>query len=362
MAHTKKEVASKQKRIPYFDALRVLAALAVIMIHVAAKRWVLADVGTSEWQISNIYDGLVRWAVPVFIMISGALLLDPKKQFDTKSFYRKNILRLVTAFVFWSLIYVLFNIFVFKQYSGFSWALRKFVSGEYHMWFIYMLLGLYIATPVLRLITKDKKTTRYFLTIGFLISFGLSGLKMIFEGLWMGTGNTYCNYMAGLVGSVVDLMGFKFAAGFVLYYVLGYYLRSIEINQKKQRIAYVLGIIGAMITVLFTWWVSSSSGEKWDIFVNNSLWVLVQAIAVFIFAKYHMNEIGKNKAIKLFSRLSFGIYLVHILVLNASMTWVLKGVEWNFATIPLIVVGVFALSAAISWLISKIPVLNKYVM
>lgn len=92
------------QRFLYFDCLRILGAFAVILIHVASYKWFTADISTTEWNVLNFYNcSLVRWAVPVFIMISGALFLDGKQSIT--HIYKKNILRIVTAFLFWSPLY-----------------------------------------------------------------------------------------------------------------------------------------------------------------------------------------------------------------------------------------------------------------
>lgn len=76
-----------------------------MVIHVAADNWNAADVRSFEWQVFNFYDSLVRFGVPVFVMISGALFLKPDKDIPVKKLYSKYIFRIVIAFVFWSFIY-----------------------------------------------------------------------------------------------------------------------------------------------------------------------------------------------------------------------------------------------------------------
>lgn len=90
----------------YIDMLRVLAIIAVLLMHTAGHRSP-NEVSTIEWQICNIFDSGTRWAVPIFVMISGCLFLDKNKEISIKKLYRKNILRIITAYIFWSLIYTL---------------------------------------------------------------------------------------------------------------------------------------------------------------------------------------------------------------------------------------------------------------
>lgn len=157
------------ERIIYYDFLRIIAMTAVIALHVSANNWSSVDVHTLQWNAFNFYEGIVRWGVPVFTMISGALFLDNRKELNVKTLYSKNILRLVIAFLFWSTIYAI----VANSISSMSTArfISRVIQGNYHMWFIYMIVGLYILTPFLRKITENKKVTGYFLIVTFMFTF-----------------------------------------------------------------------------------------------------------------------------------------------------------------------------------------------
>lgn len=357
-----KDTTTNKKWVSYFDALRVFAALAVVVIHVAARRWESDGANTTEWLSANFWDGIMRWAVPVFIMISGALMLDPRKKFSVKRMYSKNIVRLVTAFVIWSLIYILFNAAFCKRYSGKVAIIVDFVKGGYHMWFIYMIIGLYIITPVLRLITRDKNMTEYFLIVGILLSFVLPGVKSLCYGWQWATGNWIASAIVTIVGEVVDSMSFQFAAGYVVYYVLGYWLSRKRISRSIRIILYILGVLGMILTFYFSQKISMVSGEKLHIFGEFGPWCLAQAVALFVFAKHHLREMGKRKAVRLLSRLSFGIYLLHPLIIESLFSWVFRGIPINYITIPFVSMVAFAVSAFAIWILSKIPIANKYIM
>lgn len=89
------------ERKQYCDYLRVFATFAVVVLHVSATNWYITDVNVMEWQAFNFYDSIVRWGVPIFVMISGSLFLG--RDVSLKKIYSKYILRMVVAFVFWSL-------------------------------------------------------------------------------------------------------------------------------------------------------------------------------------------------------------------------------------------------------------------
>ena len=84
------------ERTAYFDYLRVFATFAVVILHLSGQNWNNTNVNGFEWRVFNGYDSLVRWAVPVFVMISGALFLD--RNISPKKIYSKYVLRLFVSF------------------------------------------------------------------------------------------------------------------------------------------------------------------------------------------------------------------------------------------------------------------------
>ena len=155
-------VGVKRERSWYLDYMRIIATLAVIMIHVSSYRFQAVKVTSTEWAAMNFYDSIARYAVPVFLMLSGALFLHEDKKIDIKIIYEKYILRIITAFIFWSLLYV-----VYINYDkGWQKILTGFIEGYTHMWYIFLIVGLYMIIPFLKQINVSQKLTRYFLILG----------------------------------------------------------------------------------------------------------------------------------------------------------------------------------------------------
>lgn len=92
-----------KKRVIYFDCLRAIAAFCVVMTHVAQQIWYKYPIGTYEWGVANIYESAVRWSVPVFVMISGALFLSSGKSF--RLIIKNNIFKLTKLLVAWGGIF-----------------------------------------------------------------------------------------------------------------------------------------------------------------------------------------------------------------------------------------------------------------
>ena len=165
-----------KQRIVYFDYLRVVAAIAVVLAHVAGFYW--SDFGgrSLNWNILNIYITMIRWTVPIFVMLSGSLFLS--KELNIKQLYEKNILRMAVAYLAWSLFYTLvfplYNwIFHQEPLPSLGSVILDTLSGSYHMWFIPMIIGLYMCAPVIRKIVLDRKVAKYFLTLTLVFAFAI---------------------------------------------------------------------------------------------------------------------------------------------------------------------------------------------
>lgn len=123
---------NSNKRIVYADLLRIFATFAVIVLHVSASKWSDTPVKDFNWQIYNLYDSLVRWAVPIFVMLSGMFFLNPEKFISTSNIIKKYIFRILLAIIVWGLFYQAYEIigkFIFKNESitfKISWLSQKF--------------------------------------------------------------------------------------------------------------------------------------------------------------------------------------------------------------------------------------------
>ncbi len=359
---TEKSAIKLNNRTPYYDYLRVLATFAVIILHVAAQNFRKVELGSFEWNVFNFTDAAVRWCVPIFVMISGALFLDNNKPLTLKKLYSKNILRIVTAFIFWSAIYATYNVLNGKDLRD---GILLFVKGHYHLWFLFMIAGLYVIVPLLRKITASKSATQYFIAIGFIFSFLIPRTINLLQILEI----PHTTDLLKAISTAFDNVYFNFTAGFVLYFVLGFYLSHYHIKKPLRIGAYAVGILAYLFTAFFTDWISLKDNKaNADFYENYTVNVLLTAIAVFIFAKYVLSKATLNglasKLVSFFSKYSFGVYLVHILILDIFKTK-LEITTLTFhpvISIIILTVTVATISYAISFVLNHIPILKKYIV
>lgn len=345
-----------RERKIYLDCLRILATFAVIIIHVVADKWQSGDVFADWWVALTFFDSLVRWAVPVFVMISGALFLDNTKPLTYKTLYGKYLLRIFTALVFWSIVYGVF--YAVKYNSPFSELPKRCFSGGFHLWFLYMIAGLYIITPILRKITESKETTRYFLILSMIFTFVIPSVIVEL--------NKLKNPTVDVVTGNYNKLNFHLTLGYSAYFVLGYVLSKVNISKRMQSLIYFMGVIGSVVTILLTIFTSRQILKPSGTYFGYlTVHVMLQSVAVFVFVKNIIYKIKIKqtgcKVVLALSKYSFGVYLVHIIVLELINKFLFNLDSFNIIlSTAAMVVSVFVGSLLVSFILNKIPFINKY--
>jgi surface polysaccharide O-acyltransferase-like enzyme len=166
------------------DYLRVIATIMVVIIHASAPS-VIKYSFSSSWLAGNFYDSLSRAAVPVFVMISGAIFLSSTKEIDIKSFFIKRSLKILIPLAGWSVLYLLLKMFYFKTIPvSITHAIKLFLTDEvhYHFWYLYMIAGIYLITPIVHMYIRNatKKNVTYFLVLWFIHSVILKLISYMF--------------------------------------------------------------------------------------------------------------------------------------------------------------------------------------
>ncbi|MGN0517655.1 MAG: acyltransferase [Acutalibacteraceae bacterium] len=354
----------KKDRIVYLDYLRLFAIIAVIILHVAALNWSNLNGRSLEWNVFNFYDGVVRWGVPIFVMISGALFLE--KEIETKKLYSKYILRLVIAYFVWSAFYAVGisfgKLLLDSRYQiSYKILIADLIEGAYHMWFIPMIIGIYMCVPIIKQIVKSKEVTKYFLILSFVFAFIIPQVKDLSNdfigGLFSAGVNSLSNFVLNMKMNLV--------LGYTFYFILGYVLNNIEFTKKQRKIVYFLGAVGFLSTVLLNAIVAWKTNLPCKTYYSNfSVNVLFEAVAVHTWFKYRdYKHIKLNSIFSKLSKYSFGAYLVHVFVMSLLD---IIGVDTlaflPFISVPVISAIVVIISFAISFLINQIPIINKWIV
>ena len=352
-----------KQRKAYLDHLRILAALSVVITHVLSEFWYRADIRSLEWNVMNIFETALRWNVAIFIMVSGSLFLS--KDVPTKTIYRKYIPRMAVSYVVWSLLYATLDPY-FKTGTldlSLTTVIKRTIEGGYHMWFVPMIIGLYMCLPIFREIVKSEKVTKYFLGLSFLFTFLIPQMALISNDI---IGGSIAEGFKNIKNFVSYKMSMSTVLGFSFYFILGYYINTVEITKKQRRIIYSLGILGFLATVLLTAIVSmkngSGSAQYYDHF---NIGILSEAVALHTLIRYrkHSNE-KRNAIARYLGKYSFGVYLVHVFLMNILLFKLRMPALFGspLISIPIISLTVILLSFGVIWLIHRIPILKKWIV
>ena len=339
----------------HYDLLRIAAAFSVVMLHSAAQFWYTLDIRSTEWIITNSYNAVFRFGVPIFVMISGAMFLDKNYTLNIKRLYKHNIFRMIVLYAVWSCIYGLYDCRNFDFAAvGIKEIIRELLYGRYHLWFIPMIVGIYMLLPILKswIEHTDKKSIEYFLLL-FLI--------------WkIGKETTQALIITDEVHYVLDLVKLELVCSYVGYFVWGYYLAHVGIGAKLRKIIYGLVIPATAMNIVLGNALSWRAGEPvGDIFDSFGIFTFIIVTAIFLFtlekgSKSNFSE-KTNGIIKEISADTLGVYLIHILLIEALELWGIHTMMIPIAIgVPVMAVFIFVLSLAIAAVLRRIPVVGKY--
>lgn len=351
-------------RLVYTDLLRIIAIFGVILIHAAANIMTSCQVTSSAWQAANAVSAVVRFAVPVFFMVSGVFFLNPEKDISGKRIFSKYIPRLVIALLFWGIAYEAYYVMDNSAQTGaFSLALMLdgvwnviCGKGHFHLYFIYLIIGLYIICPILRVFTKNatRRQIEYFLLLFFIIS-GVMPLVMRFT--------QFSEFEL-----VFRQMDIRMVCGYAGYFLAGYYFNTYSVDKRIRCVIYCLGIAATAASAIGTAQMSATAGMvDATLYEGLSPLIMVMSAAVFLFIKNlrlcaKATDVAVRK-IAWVSKTTFGIYLMHdfcnILIKRFGIQL------QDFGTAPALVIYalvVFLICMIISGILLKIPVVKKYIV
>ena len=354
----------KKGRVVYFDYLRVFAIIAVIILHVSAQEWTGLEGRDYEWQVFNVFNCITRWGVSVFLMISGSIFL--KRDIDIKTIYKKYIPRMVVSYFVWSAVYAAFapRCILVSDFKN-TFDIRTFITtmfeGAVHLWFIPMIIGIYMCLPLIKQLVASKKVMHYYLLLGFVFAHLVPQIVYLAKDFTTG----YLQEVILSVNTLISDMNIKIVVGFVYIFILGYYLNETEFTKKQRTLICILGAVGFISTVILNavaGWTSNAISKNY--LYTFTVNVLFESIGVFVWFRYR--EFNSEKLNKIFSKLSqysFGAYLVHILIMSAFRLYGFSSTSFNpIFCVPALSAVTILLSFAVSYILNKIPFINKWIV
>ena len=350
-----------KKRLLYIDILRITASILVVAAHVCASYIDRLPIGSADFFTANAWDVFCVYSIPIFVMISGALNLAPKDDTERSDGasavmpWVMRALRFMAIYFIWLMIYNLMN--CYQEGYGFSaLSIRRNVilasiqgHGIYHLWYLPMLAGLTLVTPLLKPVAADKTLSRYFCILFTIIVIIVPTiLRFDFR-------------FHTVLESLYERIPYVVVTGYTGYYILGYLLASDKngenenapspLNGKKRSIVLILVIalmwlIGSLVCFYDSIAWGQLSTKLNDPFVITDL---AASVCLFLLIRGIFSDTAyapsEHKVISLLSSATLGIYIVH-----PAFLMIAGGLSFDtlflpqILSLPIVTAGVYILS------------------
>ncbi len=324
-----------RERIFYYDFLRAFAIIAVILCHIDLFYGFLST--PIELIVKLTIHDIGRIGVPIFLMISGALLLN--RDYTLSDFLKKRFIRIIYPFIFWvSLI----SLGMFLSGSNYHMIWDVIVGNFSVTWYFWTLIGIYFSFPIINSFLKEygEDGQKYFLIIWFFT-------------IILKTFNSY---------PLFENFNLDFFAGYIGYPILGYYLNNKKFNIEDKKLC----IISFMVLIISLGAYVYIDYNKLNlinliyqnipmIFISSSFFIFIKSIDnITSFKEIKDNAIGK--IIYSLSIYSYGMYFSHVIVLKVLSYFN----PHSNILVPLVLLAMVFLSWLLVYIVSKIPYLKKF--
>lgn len=325
---------------------RLLAIPAVVSLHVLSPAsFAHQQISPMAWWGVNLVDSASRFAVPLFVAISGALLVSPSPQ-PVGPFYRRRVMRVGIPLLAWSVFYWWYKVAVLGRTVPVEGFLESMARGYpyTHLYFMFVILGLYAVTPIIRVVLADRGRT--WLGVGAVAALGWAAAERIFLGLgWTGS--------AGSLDLWLHFLG---------YFLLGAWMRDWRPTRAVAVAAAGATALSITATALFVGWaVGQAPGwAAWGYSAQGPLTVLTTAGTLTVLLRFATRS---PRWLPAAAGLTYGVYLVHpaLLPLIHRVVPLLNGpLPMSAAYAVQMAVGLVG-SALIVLVIQRLPVLRRVV-
>ncbi|MBR5430392.1 MAG: acyltransferase [Firmicutes bacterium] len=336
------------------DLLKCLAIAGVMLIHTAANCFVY-PIGSAAWLSGLFWGSIARGSVPVFLMCSGALLLDPGYDFSFRRFYTKNALRIVAALFFWSCVYKIYRLALTGSLTGGNLLTAgidvMLFRHEGHLYYLHMVILVYLLLPVGRALVQnaDKQLLSYAVCLWYVLGIVYPTLRPFRP----------FDQLSGIPAQWMMNMAYA-ANGYAL---LGYYLKKYgQINRSFYSLAAATGLIGVFAG---TYALSLRTGALYTKFFDGTsvpVSLLAGGVYGIVISAARISSAKCAAFLRFGAKASFCIYLLHVMVLDLlSACFKYSGLGF-FLRIPLMVLLNGLICGMAYCILRLIPVCGKYLI
>jgi surface polysaccharide O-acyltransferase-like enzyme len=346
------------------NLIRTFGIILVILLHASNEYYTTIQQTALEspvyWWSSTIYKSFALPCVPLFVILSGALLLQPSKIDEPiRVFLKKRFNRIGLAFMFWSVVYLLWAFMVSETPLTFSnvveGTLYSLFSGSYyHFWFLYLIAGLYLLTPILRKLVSvsDPKLLKYSILLWFVDVAVVPFIQLV-------TGYS--------LNDTLFVIG-----GFIGYFILGVYLQRVKV---RSSVLYLMLLLSFVFTIASTWFMHyrfESMGQNYFFFGYLSVNVILASVTIFMLLNKLTVHWSKDahpfvtNIVHAIGRNTLPIYLFHLIVMETLQRGYL-GFKLSLTVmnpiigIPIMTVVTLFITLGLVMLMKKVPVLRTLI-
>ena len=346
------------------DLIRTVAMVGVILLHAAGQYTItsqeLSQMNPSEltrWGIVDIYQSIaVPIGVPLFLMLTGALLLQPQKKDTLRIFWKKRWARIGLPSLFWGGAYFAWDFLVQNIPFSAGAVIQGILNGPYtQLWYLYVLLGVYLLTPILRIFIAhaDQAMMKYFVMIWVV------GVAII----------PFFNLLTPfrLNGNVFTL------TGYVGFFVLGSYLSTVQIRRKTLA---AFTILGVALTALGTY-VFAAAGEETEMYFFQKYFsptVILTSVMIFLLlltvkppaAQKKSGSSKVNKLMEVISQNTLAIFFIHVMIIESIQLGYLgftinRNMIDPIIEVPLLAAITLFASLVIILILKRVPYLKRLI-
>lgn len=307
----------EQARCIYFDVIRIVACILVVCIHVSGMEFAVFEESVSSWFVLNVINCIGMNGVPLFFMLSGALMLA-----DTYTITMKKLIgKVLKLGVLYYLVLFVYNLVPFlRGWVEWSPLMIKdcliegilYEGGVYHLWFLPVMILLYLLSPILKEAFNKARVCEYFLILFFCGEALLYTLTLFEYNGAIKRFVVYCQEKNSL---------FPLGA-YIGYFVLGHYLHSFvgKVSRNKLLMIGIISILANIFTIITCYFDAVKIGYASSV-ANTPLviGVLISSSGIFILMKNYCNNIQSEKKTKILRYIAgstLGIYLIHPMVMS----------------------------------------------
>lgn len=354
------ETNRMQNRECFLDRLRVAATCAVVLLHTVTGVMDITDMSVYPLgkKVFLVILDLITWCVPLFVLISGYLFLNPKREISFQKMITKYCRRIVLALLLFGVPYACMELMMTQRSFRIGMIGEAFLMvcrGKTwsHMWYLYLILLLYLLTPMLKWLLARVPRAAVYTLLAFLVlgSSVMPFLKKLYGWEWMPVlpdGGIYFFYY---------ICGYLFACGNVTFQIYN------ELQRRKMlRRAALICII-----ILFSGMVCSRLVGDYHVQMayNYPFTVAISLLLMWLAREHEMRFRQRNaERFSVMSEVCFSIYLVHPIFLNILY----KGFHISLLdfpigiSLPCVFAATLLLAVGTAWMLCRIPILKKYVL